>query len=232
MVEPESGGGTPAPEPITRIVLRPIATPISLGFLGLAGATFVVTGLQLGWISTAQKPYVGLILMTFTTMLQLVATVYGFLTRDSVAATGMGILTGTWFALGLVYYLSPDPHRTSGALGLLLFASGTALLVPVMGALQSKVLAAAVLGVAALHFLLTGANEISPSSGWKAASGWLGLALFFLAVFAAMSFEMEDTKRKPLKVTLRRGKGTEALAGDLQDEVRLIHHEAGVRETL
>ena len=89
----------PSPAAITRIVVRPIATPISLGFLGLAAATFVVSGLQLGWISPLQKPFVGLILMSFTALMQLVATVYGFLSRDSVAATGMGVLTGTWFAV-------------------------------------------------------------------------------------------------------------------------------------
>lgn len=219
-------------DPVTRIVVRPIATPLSLGFLGLAAATFVVTGLQLGWVSPQQKPFVGLILLSFTAMLQLVATVYGFLTRDSVAATGMGVLTGTWFAVGLVFYLTPHPTATSGGLGLLLFASGTALLVPVLGALESKVLAAVVLGTAALRFFVTGAYQLSGSDTWKSVAGWLGLALFFLAVLAALAFEIEDTKRKPLAVTMRRGKGREALAGTVSDEIAHVHQEAGARETL
>jgi len=222
----------PSPAAITRIVVRPIATPISLGFLGLAAATFVVSGLQLGWISPLQKPFVGLILMSFTALMQLVATVYGFLSRDSVAATGMGVLTGTWFAVGLVYYVSPASATTSGGLGLLLLASGTALLVPVLGALETKVLAAIVLGTAAARFFVTGAYEMSGSSTWKATAGWLGLALFFLAVLAAFAFEIEDTKRKPLAATMRRGKGKKALAGSVQDEVAHVHEEAGARETL
>ncbi len=31
-----------------RVVLRPIANPFALGFLGLAGATLTVSGLELG----------------------------------------------------------------------------------------------------------------------------------------------------------------------------------------
>lgn len=32
----------------TRIVLRPIANPLPLGFLALAGGSFVISGLHLG----------------------------------------------------------------------------------------------------------------------------------------------------------------------------------------
>lgn len=34
----------------TLVTLRPIAGPLALGFFGLAAATFVTSGLQLGWL--------------------------------------------------------------------------------------------------------------------------------------------------------------------------------------
>jgi uncharacterized protein len=34
-----------------RIVLRPIGNPLPLGFLALAAATLLVSGLQLGWLN-------------------------------------------------------------------------------------------------------------------------------------------------------------------------------------
>jgi hypothetical protein len=42
-------------EGVARIVLRPLAGPLALGFLGLAAATFVVAGLNLGWVERARS---------------------------------------------------------------------------------------------------------------------------------------------------------------------------------
>lgn len=228
-----SGNRDPASaEAIARVVLRPIATPLSLGFLGLAAATLTASGLELGWISRSQKPFVGLVVVAFTTLVQLVATGYGFLTRDSVAATGMGVLTGTWFAIGLDLLLSPAARATSGALGMLLLGSATALLVPAATALFSKGLAAAVLLGASVRFYATAAYELSGSHTWRAVAGWVGVGLFFLAFSAALAFELEDVRRRPLRVTLRRGRSASALAEGMAGELAGVHQEAGVREQL
>ena len=77
-----------------RIVLRPIGNPLPLGFLALAGGTLMVSGLQLGWLEPALGQDVALILIGFVFPLQLLAAVFGFLGRDVVAGTGMGILGG------------------------------------------------------------------------------------------------------------------------------------------
>lgn len=220
-------------ENMVRIVLRPIATPICLGFLGLAGATLPLSALQLRWVSSSQEPAVGLILMSFSAVLQLVAAIYGFLTRDSVAATGMGILSGTWFATGLVTYMNPSPlQTTSGGLAFLLFAAGTGLFIPIIAATQSKLLAGLVLLCASVRFFFTGAYELSGSATWRNVAGWTGIVLFGLAVVAALAFEMEDVKRKKIPLTMRRNRGAAALAGSVLDEVAGVQHEAGVREQL
>jgi succinate-acetate transporter protein len=213
-------------------VLRPIATPLSLGFLGLGGATLTLSALQLGWVPASEKASVGLVLLCFGAGMQLIATVYGFLSRDAVASTGMGVLTGTWLATGLVTFTSPAHRMTSGALAFALFAAGTALAVPAVAALESKGLAALVLAGASVRFFLTGAYELDGGAHWKSVAGWAGVALFGLAVVAALAFELEDTKRRRLALTMRRRRGAQALAEDLVAEVTGVQHEAGVREQL
>ena len=42
-----------AETPQVRVTLRPIATPLSLGFLALAAASFVMSGLELAWVNPA-----------------------------------------------------------------------------------------------------------------------------------------------------------------------------------
>ncbi len=76
---------------VSRVVLRPIATPLPLGFLALFVATLSFSAVQLSWIDTSQGHIVALPALTLTVPLQLIASVMGFLARDPVAATGMGM---------------------------------------------------------------------------------------------------------------------------------------------
>ena len=78
-----------------RIVLRPVGNPLPLGFLALAGGTLLVSGLQLDWLKPTDGQDVALILIAFVFPLQLLASVFGYLARDVVAGTGMGLLAGT-----------------------------------------------------------------------------------------------------------------------------------------
>jgi hypothetical protein len=87
---------------MVRVVLRPIGSPLALGFVALAAATFVASGLQLGWVEPGEGRNVALILVAFVAPLQLPASVLGFLARDSLAGTAMGVLSGTWLAVGLI----------------------------------------------------------------------------------------------------------------------------------
>jgi succinate-acetate transporter protein len=95
-----------------QVFLRPVANPLPLGFLALAGATLLVSGLQLEWLKPTEGAQVGLILIAFVFPLQLVVSVFGFLARDVVAGTGMGILAGTWLSVGLIR-LTGEPGSTS-----------------------------------------------------------------------------------------------------------------------
>ena len=215
----------------TRVVLRPIANPLPLGFLALAGGTFVLAALQLGWIATDETPIVALVLLLFVAPLQLVASVLGFLARDVVAGTGMGVLTGTWLTVGAVMFRSP-PGSTSDTVGFLLLASAVAMLVPGLTALAGKLVPAAVLLTAATRFAITGGYQLAGSDGWKDAAGVVGVALAVLAVYAAFAMALEDARRTTVLPLLRRGSGQESISGTFRDQVARLEHEGGVREQL
>lgn len=219
-----------AATPTTRVVLRPIGTPLPLGFIGLLVATVCFSAVQLRWVPPDEGHAVALGVLVFTVPAQLVAAVFGFLARDPVAGTGMGVLAGTWAAVTLVTLTSP-PGASSSGLGTLLLVAGLAMLVPAAAA-TTKLVAAGVMGLSALRFAVTGLAHLTASAGWRTAAGWVGLALGLFALYAALALELEDASGRTVLPVLRRGAGAEVMTGGLADEVRDVAHEAGVRRQL
>jgi len=215
----------------TRIFLRPLATPLPLGFLGLFFATMSIAGLQLGWVPLSQGKYLAVAILIFTVPVQLIGCVYGFLVRDLVAGTGMGLLAGSWGMISLLLLLSP-PGATVPALAWLLVLAGTTLCVPAFAASQTKVLAALVNLMTALRFWVTAVYEWGAPHVWETAAGGVGIALGVLALYAALAFEVEDQRRATVLPTLRRSSGVVAMTGDLAAQVSKAHNEAGVRKQL
>ena len=214
-----------------RIVLRPLGNPLPLGFLALAGGTLLMSGLQLGWLRPADGADVALILIAFVFPLQLLASVLGYLARDVVAGTGMGILAGTWLSIGVVQLTSPS-GSTSDALGLFLLLAGTAMLVPAAAAVSGKLVPAALLATTAVRFSTTGIYQLSASGTWEDLAGLVGLVLCALALYTALAMALEDARRAPILPLGRTGSGGESLGGDFAQQVERIEREAGVREQL
>ena len=215
----------------TRIMLRPIGNPLPLGFLALAAATLVVSGLQLEWLAPADGRDVALILIAFVFPLQLVTSVFGYLARDVVAGTGMGVLAGAWLSIGLVMLTSP-PGSVSDALGLFLLLAALAMLVPAAAATTGKLVPALVLATTAVRFAATGLYQLTESDGWKTAAGVIGLVLCALAVYAALAMALEDARRETILPLGRRAAGRTSVGGGLDDQLARLEREAAVREQL
>lgn len=215
----------------TRVVLRPIAGPLALGFLGLAGASFVVSGLQLGWVEAAEGNKVALVVLAFTVPLQLLASILGFLARDAVAATGMGLLSGIWAAFALVTFTS-DPGSTSDALGLFLLLALAAMLAPAAAAAPSKLVPALVLASAAIRFGLGGLHQLTGDELWEDVAGAWGLWLTAIAVYAAWAAELEDALKRTVLPLGRHGRGEQAVRGTCAEQVAELANEPGVRQQL
>jgi len=216
----------------TRIMLRPVGNPLPLGFLALAGATLLVSGLQLEWLAPTDGQDVALILIAFVFPLQLASSVFGFLARDVVAGTGMGVLAGTWLSIALVTLTASPPGSVSDALGLFLLLAALAMLVPAAAASTGKLVPALVLATTALRFATTGLYQLTEGDGWKTAAGVIGLVLCALAVYAALAMALEDARRETVLPLGRRADGRSAVGGGLEDQVARLEREAGVREQL
>lgn len=214
-----------------RIMLRPLGNPLPLGFLALAGGTLLVSGLQLGWLADADGRDVALILIAFVFPLQLLAATFGYLARDVVAGTGMGVLAGTWLSIGLVTLTSP-PGATSDALGLFLLLAAVAMVVPAAAASAGKLVPAALLATTALRFATTALYELTADGTWQDLAGVVGLVLCALALYAALAMALEDVRHGTVLPLGRRGLGRSSLDADLRTQVRQVEHEAGVREQL
>ncbi len=214
-----------------RIVLRPLANPLPLGFVGLAGATLLLSGLQLGWLEAEEGQAVALALIAFVFPLQLLTSIFGYLACDVVVGTGMGILCGTWLTTGLIVLTSP-PGAASDALGLFLLLAATAMLIPAAAASAAKLVPAAVLGGAALRFAVTGVYELSGSGSWEDLAGVVGVALCALALYAALAMALEDAGGPTVLPLGRRGDGRIPPAARLDAELGGVEREPGVRSQL
>ena len=215
----------------TRVVLQPVATPLPLGFLALVLVTTVFSALQLGWVPPSDGRVAALTAVAATVPLQLLAAVMGFRARDPVAATGMGVLAGTWGVVGLTTLTSP-PGATSEALGVLLIAAGLAMFVPAASAVTAKIVPAAVMGLAGLRFLVTGGYQLTSSAGWKSAAGWVGLLLALVGLYAALALELEGSHDRTILPLGRRGPSRAAVLGDAPLDPGALADEPGVRPQL
>ncbi len=215
----------------TVVSLRPIGSPLGLGFVGLATATFVLAGLQLGWVSANERTLTGAVIIAFAVPSQLIASVLCFLSRDGAAGTAVGTLAGSWLSVGVVLILSP-PGSVSGALGLVLLGSGTVLILFAGLAGLSKLVPALILLLAGTRFALDGIYQLGAGAGWQDASASVGLVLAAAALYAAWAMELEDARGRTVVPLGRRGLGRGSLDGPFADQVEGLEHEPGVRKTL
>lgn len=224
---------TAAPDsnPQVRVVLRPLASPFALGFLALSGATLLSAGLALGWIPSSQQLQTGVLILIFAPIPQLVASIFGFLCRDPVAGTGMGIIAATWAARAAMLVLEP-PNARSEALGTLLLIAAAAIAISAIEAASGKLVPALVMATVSAHFALTGLTQLFGGAGLRHASGVVGVVLAGIALYGAASLALEDLRRRTVLPTGRHAGGRAAMEDDLSEQVAHVATEAGVRRQL
>jgi uncharacterized protein len=215
--------------PPARIFLRPIGSPLTIGMSGLAIASLVQSGFDLGWIAKSEAPQVGVIMLAVPFVLQLLASVFSYLARDGAAGTCTGVLSTTWLAIGLLHIASPG--QTSGALGLLLLSAAGLLALSASSVRVGKLLPGIVFALAAIRFGLSGIYELSTVGTWQDVAGIVGLVVCGLAAYAVLAFELEGQRRATVLPTFRHGRGEVAMDGDWSTQLDGVANEPGVRQT-
>ena len=172
-----------------------------------------------------------MILLGFVVPLMLLATIFSFLARDTVAGTGLGLFAGAWLATALTALTSP-PGSTSQGLGVFLLTLAAAMIVLIAGASFGKAGPAAVIVVGAGRFLLTGLYELNGHRGLEHAAAIVGFVLAGIALYSALATTVEDVQGRPALPMGRRKKAMAALDAPFPTQLEGLEHEAGVRQQL
>jgi uncharacterized protein len=105
-------------EDATRIVLKPLASPLPLGFFAFGIGSILQSALQFGFIPQEEIQNVALLFGAFVFPLELLAAIVAFPFRETVGATALSMIAFSWLGTAFVTYASA-PSPTSPSVGIL-----------------------------------------------------------------------------------------------------------------
>lgn len=218
-------------EAMTRIVLRPLASPLPLAFFAFGAGSLMLSGLQLGVIPASETRSVAIVQAAFVFPPLALCAVLSFLARETLGATVMALISFSWLANGLIDLTTP-PASTNATQGLLALILTAVLLLVSASAALGKPLLGAVIALASARFAMTGLYELTASPTFETTSGILGCAIAATALYGGLALGLEDLQGKPVLPIGRRGEARRAFEGDLGEQVGPVESEAGVRKQL
>ena len=227
----QNGSGDLSPQAITRIVLRPMASGLPLGFFAFGTGTILLTALELHWVPLAQSRTLLLAVLAFVVPLEALSGIFAFLTRDSGVATGLSTLSAAWATTAIIMLGGP-PGARSSALGIFLLTLATLMLILFGSSLPSKPLFGILLLIGACRFALTGVFQVSGVTATETASGWFGLPLVVFSLYGGLALLLEEGQQRTVLPIFRRGRALTSLEGNLGHQIRRTEREPGVRRQL
>ncbi len=217
--------------PQVRIVVRPYGSAIPLGFFAFGIGMFLYAALDASWVKTSDAQTIGLILAAFVAPLELIATIFAFLARDTVAAATLGLFGASWLVGGLTT-MEAKPGILDPGVGYFLLAFTVVIVLLGIVAFLGKPFIGVLLLVSSARAVLAAVYELGGGVGWNRAGGWLALGIFVIAMYGGIAFLIEDALGRTVLPIGRRGGSKEAVEGNLADQLRGLEDEAGVRHTL
>lgn len=195
----------PRIESLTRIMLRPLGSPLPLGFLAFGTGILLLTAFDAHWIPYSEQRLVAALALGFVVPLELLASIFGFLARDTAGGTAMGLFAASWIANALYFLLLP-PDTPSHALAFLQGAIAVAALVLAIAALAAKPFFSLILALATARFALSCAHQLGVSGLIEPIATALGLALAAVSVYGSLALLLEDGKKHTVLPLFRTGK--------------------------
>lgn len=220
-----------APGALTRIMLRPVASGLPLGFFAFGAGTMLLTALELHWVPVAQTRPLMLMVLAFVVPLEMLAGVFAFLGRDSGAATALMMLGAAWAATSVTVLTGPPGGRSS-ALGIFLLTLTPMMLVLFTASLRGKPLFGVLLLIGACRFALTGLYEATGTASLEAAAGWIGIPLAAFSLYGGLALLLEENAQRTVLPLGRRGRARSSLEGSLDRQIEQAEQEPGVRRQL
>lgn len=218
-------------EDVTRIVLRPLASPLPLAFFAFGIGSVMQSALQLGLIPPGEGATLAFVFGAFVFPPLLLAAIFSFLTRETLGAAAISLISFSWLATALILYTSPPP-QTSATLGVFDLCIAVVLVIFASIAVLGKPLLAGLIAVAVARYGLNGAYQLTEAASLQTTSGVVGLVIFAVTLYGGLAFGLEDVQHRTVLPLGRKGEAADALEGDLSHQVGPIESEAGVRKQL
>lgn len=215
-----------------RVFVRPFGNPLPLGFFSFGIGMVVLAGIGLGLVEPGpQVRTAGILLAAFVFPLEFLAAVMAFLTRDTGAATALGLFATSWLGVGVLHIAAPV-QQTSTAVGMFQAAFAVMLLPIAAAGFMGKTLLGLVLTVSALRAALAAAFQLGAPRVLETANAAGALLLFALSVYAGTAFLVEDMRQQTVLPILRRGEARRAIEDELAGQYGRLPLEPGVRRQL
>lgn len=216
---------------ITRVVLRPYASALPLGFFAFGVGNALLSCFALHWIPLAESNVLAIMLLAFVAPLELIPCILAFLSRDTGGATAMGIFSASWVVQG-VLLTKGNPEAPSAAMGIFLLLLASFLAILAFVTFASKPLLGVLLIIALLRSIGASLIQFGIRGAVASITAGLGLLITLFSIYGGLGFLLEDVKQRPLAMTFRRGQAKAAMEGDLQHQLKRVATEAGVRQQL
>jgi succinate-acetate transporter protein len=211
--------------------VRPYGSAVPLGFFAFGIGMFLYAAIDAPWVKQTDAHSIGLLLAGFVAPLEVIATIFAFLARDTVAAATLGLFAGSWFVGGLTT-MQAKPGVLDAGVGYFLIAFTIVVLLLGGAAILGKPFISVLLFISAARGLLSAIYQLGGGARWNHIGGWLALVIFVVAMYGGIAFLLEDALGKTVLPLGRRGGSREAIEGSLGDQLRGLEDEAGVRHTL
>jgi hypothetical protein len=216
---------------IARIFVRPLASPLPLGFFAFGVGTALLSGVELQWLPASEKAIVATVLLGYVAPLELLACIFGFLSRDTGTATAMGIFGSGWVTLAISFLLAGLTSRST-TIGMFMTLDALAVISLAIASISPKPLLGILLFLAAARFALAGAVQFGGPESLKEPTGILGLVTGGFAFYGGLALLLEDVKQRTVLPIFRRGPAKQSIEGTLADQLQHLQGEAGVRQQL
>ena len=217
--------------PQVRVFVRPYGSSVPLGFFAFGIGMFLYGALDIGWIKPSELHTVGLMHLTFVAPLEGLAAIVAFLARDTVSGVALGLFTGSWLLGGFVE-LNGTPGQLSTAQGCFLIAFTVAVLLVASVSWLGQPMIAGTVTVAAARGLTSAVYELGGGKAWNHVAGWIALLIFCVAMYGGLACLLEDAKGRAVLPIGRRGDSAEAIEGGMEDQLKGLADEPGVRKHL
>ncbi|MFR9805486.1 acetate uptake transporter [Pseudonocardia sp. RS010] len=164
----------------SRIVLTPVAAPSVLGLFAFGAATLMVASLLAGWWGTpvTDTPVIAPFALFFGGLAQLLAGMWSYRARDTLATAMHGTWGAFWLGWGLLVLLGttgvvPASALESRAFGFWFIGLAVITIFGALAAMAESVALFVVLGLLAAGSTLLAVGLVAPVAWAVTAGGWV-----------------------------------------------------------